>query len=81
MNGGSKTISRGVANTDSILLGLELGDRANRAEDFLLHDLHVFRHIAKDGRLDEVALVTFALTADFDLCAGLLASLDVAAWN
>jgi hypothetical protein len=75
---GSKTIGGVVANLDDFLLGLELGDGADRAEDFFLHDLHVFSDVGEDSRLDEVALVADSLTAGFDGGAGLLAFFDVA---
>lgn len=78
MDGGRKTVRGAVADLDGILLRLELSDRADRTEDFLLHNLHVFADVGEDGWLDEVALVAVALTADFDLCAGLLAVVDVA---
>lgn len=78
MNGSSKAIGRLVAQLDDFLLILEFGDGADRAENFLLHDLHIGVDIAKDGGLDEVPLVTVALTTDLNGGALVLARLDVA---
>lgn len=78
MNGSSKAIGRLVAQLDNFLLILEFGDGADRAENFLLHDLHIGVDIAKDGGLDEVPLVTVALTTDLNGGALVLARLDVA---
>ena len=77
VDGGGETVCAGVAELDGVLLGLELGDRADRAEDLLLHDLHVFCDVGEDGGLDEVALVTLALAASLDGGTGVLACLDV----
>jgi len=76
--GGGKTIGGAVTELDGVLLGLEFGDRADGAEDLLLHDLHVFADVGEDGGFDEVALVTFALATNFNLGALLLAVVDVA---
>jgi hypothetical protein len=77
VQGGGEAVGGGVAELDGLLLGLELGDRADRAEDLLLHDLHVFCDVGEDGGLDEVALVTLALAASLDGGTGVLACLDV----
>lgn len=77
VDGGGETVGGGVAELDSVLLGLELGDRADGAEDFFLHDLHVLCDIGEDGGLDEVTLVTLALAASLDGGAGILTGLDV----
>ena len=61
----------------AVLLGLELGDRADGAKDLFLHDLHVLADAGEDGRLDEVALFAVALAADFDLGALFPAGIDV----
>lgn len=78
MNGSSKAIGRLVAQLDNFLLILEFGDGADGAENFLLHDLHIGVDIAKDGGLDEVPLVTVALTTDLNGGALVLARFDVA---
>lgn len=78
VDGGGEAVGGVVADPDRLLLVLELGDAAHGAEDLLLHDLHVVRHVGEDGRLDEVALVALALAARLDRRAGLLAGLDVA---
>jgi len=44
-------------------------------------DLHVLGDVGEDGGLDEVTLVTLALTASLDGSTGLLAILDVAGSN
>lgn len=77
VHGGGKPVGGAVADLDGVLLRLEFGDRADGAEDFLLHDLHVFADIREDRRFDEVALVTLALAANFDLGAGLLSVIYV----
>lgn len=73
-----QTISGAVANADSILLGLELGNGADRAEDLLLHDLHVLGDVGEDGGLNEVALVALALATSLTSGTGALAVLNVA---
>ncbi len=78
MDGSGETVGGLVAELDGLLLGGELGDGADGAEDLLLHDLHVGADVGEDGGLDEVALVAVALAAGLDLGALLLAGLDVA---
>lgn len=73
-----QTISGAVANADSILLGLELGNGADGAEDLLLHDLHVLGNVGEDGGLNEVTLVTLALATSLTGGTGALAVLNVA---
>ena len=73
-----KTVGGGISETDGVLFGLELGDRADGAEDLLLHDLHIFADVGEDSWLDEVTLVAVTLAADFDLGTLLLAGVDVA---
>lgn len=77
VHGGGETVCAVVAGLDDLVLGRELGDGADGAEDFLLHDLHVGGDVAEDGRLDEVALVAVALTTSLAGGTGLLALLDV----
>jgi hypothetical protein len=77
VHGGGEAVCAGVAELDGVLLGLELGDRADGAEDLLFHDLHVFCDVGEDGGLDEVALVTLTLAAGLDGGTGVLAGLDV----
>ena len=78
VDGGREAVGGGVADADGVGFGLELGDGADGAEDFFLHDLHVFRDAGEDGRFDEVALVAVAAAADFDLGAFFFAVVDVA---
>lgn len=78
VDGGGETVLGVVAELDDLVLGLELGDGADGTEDLLLHDLHVGTDIAEDGRLDEVTLVTVALTTDLNSGTLLLTALDVA---
>jgi len=77
VDGGGKTVGGGVANLDGVFLGLELGDRADWAEDLLLHDLHVLADIAEDCGLNEVSSVTMSSTTSLDRGTGLLACLNV----
>ena len=77
VDGGGKTVCGVVANADGLLLGLELGDRADGSEDFLLHDGHVVLDVGEDGGLDEVSLVALALTTGDDGGTFFLAGLDV----
>ena len=74
----SKTVGGGVSETDGVLFGLEFSDRADGAEDLLLHDLHIFADVGEDGWLDEVTLIPVTLASDFDFGALLLAFVDVA---
>lgn len=78
VDGGGETVSGGVTELDDLLLSLELGDGANWAEDLLLDNLHVLGDVGEDGWLDEVTLVTLAVTTDLDVGTSLLAGLDVA---
>ncbi len=77
MDGRCKTVGGSIAKTNGILLGLELGDRADGAENLFLHDLHVFGDVGEDCWLDEVALFTVTLATDFDFGAFLLSMVDV----
>jgi len=77
MNRSSKTIAGVVTHLDSLLDGLELGNRADRTEDLLAHNLHIRPHIGKDSRLDKVSLIAVALAASNDLRTIGLAALDV----
>jgi hypothetical protein len=77
VDGSGETVGGVVTNGDGILLGLELGDRADRAEDLLLHDLHVTLDIGKDRGLNEVTLVTLPLTTSDDSGTLFLTGLDV----
>ena len=77
VEGGGETVGGVVGEVDDLVLGLELGDGADGAEDLLLHDLHVVRDAAEDGGLDEVALGAVAATARLELGAVLLSLLDV----
>lgn len=74
---GGKTVCSTVADPDGISLVLELGNGADGAEDFFLHDLHVFADVGEDRWLDEVTLFSVALAPNFDLGAFLLSLLDV----
>ena len=61
-----EAISAGVCRLENLLFRFELGDGADGAEDLFLHDLHVFRDVGEDGRLDEISLITMALTTSDD---------------
>lgn len=77
VDSGSKTVCGVVTNADGVLLGLELGDRADGSENLFLHDGHVVLDVGEDGGLDEVSLVALALTAGNDGGTLVLAGLDV----
>ena len=77
MDGRGQAVGAVVGQLDSLGLILELGDGTDWAEDLLLHDLHIRSDIAKDSGLDEVTLVTMALTTDLDCRTFFLAGLDV----
>ena len=78
VHGGGQTVGSGVAKLDGFLLGGKFADGADRAEDLLLHDLHLRGDVAEDGGLDEVALVAVAPAADLDFGAFFLAGVDIA---
>lgn len=78
VDGGSETVGGGVAQTDGVLLGLEFGNGADGAENFFLHDLHVFAYAGEDCGLDEVAFFAVALAADLDFGAFFFTVVDVA---
>ena len=78
VDSGGKTVVGVVADLDDLLLGLELADGADRAEDLLLHNLHVVLDVGEDGGLDEVSLVTLALATSLDGSTLVLTGLDVA---
>ena len=78
MHGGGETVSGDVAEADSVGLVFEFRNRADGTEDFFLHDFHLFRDVAEDGRLDEVADFAVALAADFDFGTGFFAGVDIA---
>ena len=42
VDGGGEAVGRRVAEADGVGFVFELGDGADGAEDFFLHDLHVF---------------------------------------
>ena len=75
---GGEAVGGLVADADGVVFGLEFGNGADGAEDFFLHDLHVFADVGEDGGLDEVAFFAVAFAADFDLGAVFFAGVDVA---
>ena len=76
-----ETVGGGVAETDGVVFGLELGNGADGTEDLFLHYLHVFRDAGEDGRLDEVALFAVALAANFNFGTLFLAGVNVSAYT
>jgi len=78
VHGSSETICCRVSDLDCLLSGLELGDGAHWAKDLLLNNFHVLGDVTEDGWLDEVALVSLALAANFNFGAGLFAVVNVA---
>jgi hypothetical protein len=77
VNSSRKTIVSVVGSTDDLIFCAKLGNGADRAEDLLLHDLHVRLDIGEDGGLDEVSLISVSLTTNLDLGTGLLALLNI----
>ena len=75
---GGETVGGGIPHANGVGFVFELGDRADGAEDFFLHYLHVFADVAEDGGLDEVAFFADSLAADFDFRAFFFAAVDVA---
>lgn len=73
-----ETVGGAVAETNGIFLVLELGNRADRPKNLLLHNLHIFGHVGEDGGLDEVALFAMALTANLNFGAFLPTFINVA---
>lgn len=77
MDGSRKTVVGAVSDLDGLGLILELLNGDDRAEDLLLGDLHVRSNVGEDSGLDEVALLTVAVTADGNGGTGLLTVVDV----
>jgi hypothetical protein len=77
VNSSRKTIVGVVGSLDDLVFCAELSNRADRAKDLLLHNLHVWRNIGEDGGLDEVSLVSVSLTTNLDLGTLLLALLNI----
>lgn len=73
VDGGSETVLSVVSDLGDLVESRELSDGSDRAENLLLHDLHVRLDVGDDGRLNEVTLVTLTLTTALDLAALLLA--------
>ena len=90
---GGETIRGVVGLADGFLIGGELGDGNDGAEDLFFHDLHVFSglfglawllfnrglgtYVGEDGGLEEVALVAVLATSVEKLSTGLATLLDV----
>lgn len=71
------TVFGAVTDLDSLVNVLELLDGDDGAEDLFLGNLHVTSNVGEQSGLDEVALVTVALTTLSDGGTLLLAALDV----
>jgi hypothetical protein len=78
VNSSRKAVGSIVGCLDDLVFCAELGNRADRAEDLLLHDLHVWLNIGEDGGLNKVSLLSVSLTTNLNLGAGLLALLNIA---
>ena len=72
-----KAVGSVISILDDLIFCAELGNGADRAEDLLLHDLHVGPNIGEDGGLDEVSLISVSLTTNLDLGTLLLALLNI----
>ena len=77
VDSGGQTIGGVVGHADGISLVFEFGNGADGTEDLFLLNLHVFADVGEDGRFDEVAFLSNALAADFDLGSLLLSSIYV----
>lgn len=78
VDSGGKTVAGVVGGGNDLLLVLELGNSADRAENLLLHDLHVGSDISEDSGLDEVTLLAEALTTSDNGGTLLLTGVNVA---
>lgn len=76
--GAGEAVCRHVSDANGVFLGLEFGDGADGAEDFFLHDFHVFADVGEDGGLDEVAFFAMAIASYFHLGAFFLTGVNVA---
>ena len=81
-NAGAETIDDIVGDLDGVLFVLELDDRQDGAEDFLLGDAHLVVDAGEDRRLDKVGAAAFGrrrrAAAEHALCAFALGDVDVA---
>lgn len=77
VDSGSKAVGGVVAELDNLLLGLELGDGADGAENLFLDNLHVVGDVGEDSGLDEETLGTNTVATSLDGGALLLAVLNV----
>lgn len=75
MQGSGKIVGGLVIYADNLLLRLKLTNKVEGAEDLLLQDFHIFANVREDGELDEVALVSVALTTGLDLSTSVKDSL------
>jgi hypothetical protein len=78
VNGSCEAVGCVVGGLDDLVFCAELGNGADRAEDLLLHDLHVWLDIGEDGGLDEISLLSVSLTTNLNLGTRLLALLNIA---
>ena len=78
MDSSGQAVGGGVAQTDSIGLVFEFGDRAHRSEDLFLHDLHLLADVGEDRWLDEVTLFAVAFTTNLNLRSFFFAGIDIA---
>src|SRR5262249_27444724 len=67
-----------VGPADDFVDVLERQHAHDRAKDLILGDGHVILDVVKNGRLDEVALVADAITADDQLAALVLSDFHIA---
>lgn len=74
---GSQTVQRVVRLAQYVVFVLKLDDDANRPENLLLDDAHVWPSVGKDSRLDPVTLRSMLLASEVNFGALLLARIDV----
>ena len=74
---GSQTIQRVVRLAQYVVFVLKPDDDANRPENLLLDNAHVWPRLSKDGRLDPEALRAMSLAPEVNLGALLLTRVDI----
>jgi hypothetical protein len=77
-NRGSQTVQRVVRLAQYVGFVLKLDYNANRPENLLLDNAHVWPSVGENSRLDPVTLCSMSPTSKVDLGALLLARIDVA---
>ena len=58
------------------LLSLEFHDRTNRSKNLILHDAHLWVHVSKHSRFDEVSLLSMPLSTYNNFCTLLFSRIN-----